>query len=76
MLSMSTNLKKEFDPTEWISQAEASRLRGVSRQAIAKLVSCGRLRTIDVGGRTFVSRAEIVAFAPKRAGRPRGATRE
>ena len=76
MLSMSTNLKKEFDPTEWISQAEASRLRGVSRQAISKLVSNGRLRTVEVGGRIFVSRADVLAFEPNPAGRPKGTARE
>ena len=61
-----------IDPTEWISQAEAARLRSVSRQAIAKLVGNGRLRTLEVGGRSFVSRADVLAFEPNPAGRPKG----
>ena len=73
---MSTYLSKAIDPTEWISQAEASRIRGVSRQAIAKLVSNGRLRTLEVGGRAFVSRADVVAFEPNPAGRPKGSARQ
>ena len=39
---MSTNFPEEpLLPSDWISQAEAARLRGVSRQAIAKLVRNG-----------------------------------
>lgn len=74
---MSTNLSPTvIDPTEWISQAEAARLRNVSRQAIAKLVSNGRLRTLEVGGRSFVARADVLSFEPNPPGRPKGAGHE
>ena len=73
---MSTHLMNAINPAEWISQAEASRLRGVSRQAIAKLVANERLRTMEVGGRVLVSQADVLAFEPNPAGRPKGATRE
>jgi excisionase family DNA binding protein len=56
---------------EWISQAEAARLRGVSRQAIALLVKKGRLATIKVGGRLLVRRKDVEDFTPDPAGRPR-----
>jgi excisionase family DNA binding protein len=62
-----------IEPGEWISQAEAARLRSVSRQAIAKLVGNGRLRTLEVGGRSLVSRAEVLAFEPNPPGRPKAA---
>ena len=75
-LSTSTNFTTSINPAEWISQAEASRLRGVSRQAIAKLVANGRLRTLEVGGRDLVSRADVLAFEPNPAGRPKGTSRE
>lgn len=65
-----------IDPAEWVSQAEAARLRNVSRQAIAKLVSNGRLRTLEVGGRSFVSRLDVLAFEPNPPGRPKGAGNE
>ena len=76
-LSMATYLSSTaIDPDEWITQAEAARLRNVTRQAIAKLVNGGRLRTLTVGGRTFVSRADVVAFEPNPAGRPKGVSHE
>ncbi|WP_353068792.1 helix-turn-helix domain-containing protein [Tunturibacter empetritectus] len=63
---MSTNL---FNPDDWVSQAEAARIRGVSRQAIARLVKKGRLHVWPVGGRTLVRRVEIETFEPEPAGR-------
>ncbi len=61
--------EKAITPSEWISQAEAARLRGVSRQAIAKLVKSGRLRGVKIGGHVLVNRADVQQFVPKRAGR-------
>lgn len=58
------------DPNEWISQAEAARLRGVSRQAIALLVKKGRLPVFKIGGRLLVRRKEVEEFTPEPAGRP------
>jgi excisionase family DNA binding protein len=66
---MSTNLLEEFGE-EWISQAEAARLRGVSRQAIARLVQRGRLKVLRIGGRALVRRKDIERFEPEPAGRP------
>ena len=62
--------------SEWISQADAARLRGVSRQAIAKLVNNGRLKTLVVGGRKFVSRVEVQSFQPTPSGRPKSSQNE
>jgi excisionase family DNA binding protein len=56
---------------ELISQSEAARLRNVSKQAIAKLVKSGRLRSIKVGGHTLVYRTDVENFTPRKAGRPR-----
>lgn len=64
---MSTNFQAE----EWISQAEAARLRGVSRQAIAKLVRARRLKCFVVGGHVLVRRDEVIRYTPKKAGRPK-----
>lgn len=69
---MSTNFPEgSISPSDWVSQAEAAQLRGVSRQAIAKLVRKGRLRTVIVGGHTLVSRADVLSFRARPAGRPR-----
>lgn len=69
---MSTHLEKQpFFPEDWISQSEAARLRGVSRQAISKLIKKGHLRTLEVGGYILVSRADLHNFKPSTAGRPK-----
>ncbi|MGA8742253.1 MAG: helix-turn-helix domain-containing protein [Terracidiphilus sp.] len=55
----------------YISQADAARIRGVSKQAIADLIKRGRLSKITVAGRTLVVRAEVEAFvAQPKLGRP------
>jgi hypothetical protein len=69
------SINKSFttiDPSDWITQAEAARLRGVSRQAIAGLIKSDRLRILDIGGRIFVNRQDVLTFQPSPAGRPRG----
>jgi excisionase family DNA binding protein len=69
---LSTKLiKKSIDLSQWISQAEAARLRGVTRQAIAKLVKKGKLRILEIGGYSLVNRQEILEFKDGPAGRPR-----
>ena len=50
----------------WISQAEAARIRGVTRQAVSKLVEKGRFRTRTVAGRTLVHRDDVTPGAPTR----------
>lgn len=54
-----------------ISQAEAARLRGVTRAAIQDLVRRGGIRSVNVGGRALVYRSEIVNYEQGEAGRPR-----
>jgi|HubBroStandDraft_1064217.scaffolds.fasta_scaffold29856_3 excisionase family DNA binding protein len=72
-LTVSTYLLKSTVSLEdWISQAEAARIRGVSRQAIARLVKQGRFNVLRVGGKTLLNRPEVKAFKPNRPGRRRG----
>jgi hypothetical protein len=59
-----------FDPTEWITKAEAARIRRVTRQAIAKLVAKGKLATLEIAGNTLVRRGDVEAYRPSRGGRP------
>lgn len=54
-----------------MTQAEAARLRGVSRQSISKLALKGRLRTLEVGGIVFVHKDDVVKFKPEKGGRPK-----
>jgi len=69
---VSTDLSVSVDLTEWVSQAEAARLRGVSRQAIAKLVAQGRLQSLDIAGRALVRRSDVLNYTPLPPGRPKG----
>jgi excisionase family DNA binding protein len=62
-------MRESISPDEWISQSEAARLRGVSRQAICGLVERKRLTTLEIGSRLLVRRKEIEQFKPNRAGR-------
>ena len=68
--------QKPFTPSDWISQAEAAQLRRVSRQAIWKLVQKGRIRSVEIGGHILVYRADVEAFQPKDAGRPKSLQKE
>ena len=67
--------KKEESETnnmaDLISQAEAARLRGVTRAAIQDLVRRGRIRSVNVGGRSLVYKFEIVNYEQGEPGRPR-----
>jgi hypothetical protein len=56
---------------DWISQVEAARIRGVSKQAIAKLIARKRLSAREIAGRKLVRRSEVEAFVPMPIGRPR-----
>lgn len=68
---MSTYFEGKFIPSDWISQAEAARIRAVSRQAIAKLVKNQRIRTLAVGGHVFVHKQDVMSFEPLPPGRPK-----
>lgn len=57
--------------SDLISQAEAARLRGVTRAAIADLIKRGKLRSVEVAGRALVYRSEIVNYEQGEPGRPR-----
>jgi excisionase family DNA binding protein len=66
-----TTIKDENSIDDWISQVEAARIRGVSKQAIAKLIARKRLLARQIGGRMLVRRSEVEAFVPMPIGRPR-----
>lgn len=68
---MSTEYFHQFDPQEWITQAEAARMRRVSRQAINKLLKDNRLTFVEFGGVVLVRKADVENFQPKNSGRPK-----
>lgn len=68
---MKENEKDVGEMSDLISQAEAARLRGVTRAAIQDLVRRGRIRSVEVGGRALVYRSEVVNYEQGEPGRPR-----
>lgn len=68
---MKKNEKREGEMPDLISQAEAARLRGVTRAAIQDLVRRGRIRSVEVGGRALVYRNEVINYEQGEPGRPR-----
>jgi excisionase family DNA binding protein len=59
------------DLSDLISQAEAARIRGVSRAAITDLIRRGRLRFVTVAGRKLVFRSQVETYERGAAGRPK-----
>jgi predicted XRE-type DNA-binding protein len=55
-----------------ITQAEAARLRGVTRSAINDLVKRRKLKVTKVGSVPFLSRREVLSYTPDVGGRPAG----
>jgi hypothetical protein len=71
-LNNSTTLsKKKVVARGWVSQSEAARLRGVTPQAIGRLVKKGRFRTLLIAGKVLLDRREVENYKPMPTGRPR-----
>lgn len=69
---MKKKITKNIDSlSDLISQAEAARIRGVTRAAIADLIKRGKLRSVMVGGRALVYRSEIENYEKGEPGRPK-----
>jgi hypothetical protein len=71
-LTMSTDLGREnkdiFNPSDWISQTEAAELRGVTRQAIARLVKKERFKTLEIGRKKLLYRPDVIKYENKAPG--------
>ena len=63
--------EKELASGNWISQSEAARIRGVTPQAIGRLIKKGRFRVLKIGEKVFLNRREVENYRPKPTGRPR-----
>lgn len=63
-----TQAKKLEDLQDLISQAEAARIRGVTRAAIRDLIRRKRLRSVEVGGRELVYRRDVESFLKDKPG--------
>ena len=62
--------KGDVNLSDVVTQADAAKLRGVSRAAISDLIKRGRLTKVDIGGKIFLYRSEVSRFEPQVGGRP------
>ncbi len=62
--------------SDLISQAEAGRIRKVSRAAVSDLIRRGRIRSVEIGGHILVYRSEVEGFEELRRGWPKGKSRK
>ncbi len=66
---MSTHSVRESRSSEdWVSQADAARIRGVSRQAIARLIKKGRFDVLRIGAKVLLKRSEVRIIQARAAG--------
>lgn len=69
-LTLSTHLSDVTSLSEdWISQAEAARIRRVSRQAISRLIKKGRFQILKIGGKVLLKRSQVKSYEPEQPGR-------
>jgi len=60
----------KVETSDLITPAEAARIRGVSKQAITRLMERGKLTPVVVAGRRLLLRSEVKNFKPSKGGRP------
>lgn len=56
------------DLRDLITQTQAAQLRGVTRPAIHSLAMRGRLRLVEIAGKPFVFRSEVLALKTQKSG--------
>jgi biotin operon repressor len=57
------NLEEDF-----VSQATAARMLGITRAAVADLIKRGRLRTKKIAGRPHLYKSDVINFQPQKPG--------
>lgn len=65
-------MTKSINPSELLTVTQAADERGTTRQAINYLVRQGRLETVEIAGKRFISRNVLAKFKPEPSGRPPG----
>ena len=61
-------------PTGFVSQAEAARYFGVTRQRVCQLIKAGKIKTTKVTDYLLISKREVDRFAAIRRKRDRSPT--
>jgi hypothetical protein len=61
----------KINPDDLVTYTTAARIRGVSLQAISRLVQRGSVAMVEIDGHKFVFRREIENYKPSIGGRPK-----
>lgn len=61
---------ESINPDELVTVAQAAALRGITRQGIHHLITEGKLKTVEIAGKRFLNRSEVLQFRPDKGGRP------
>lgn len=61
--------------SDLIPVSEAASLRDVNRKSIYELIHRGRLKSVDLWGKTMVFRSEVLSFVKQKTG-PKGGGKE
>ncbi len=65
-----------LNPKDLITYTTAAGIRGVSVQAISRLVQRGGLEVTEIDGHKFVSRKAVENYKPSAGGRPKQAAKK
>jgi excisionase family DNA binding protein len=57
------NQQNDFNPTEWITTAEAANLTGYTSRNILKAISKGQLRGVKRGSTWFLTKRDVQSYA-------------
>ena len=68
-MTRATKLHGELE--NYLSQVEAARIIGISKQAMSNLVRRGYFNTTEVAGRILICRFEVESLGARHKGRPR-----
>jgi excisionase family DNA binding protein len=63
-------MAKRIALDELMTPLQVSKLRGVSKAAVYKLMQRGKLPFIEVAGRRLLRAQDVLSFKPDKGGRP------
>jgi helix-turn-helix protein len=64
-------MPKQSRKSEWLTPAQVGEMLGISKQRVSQLIKSGRLPTITIDKKYYVSPADVESLKDRRIGRPR-----
>ena len=61
---------KNLNVDKLLTVAQAANERGVTRAAIYHLVNQNKIKYVEIAGKKFINRDDLIAFQPDKGGRP------